>query len=49
MKTISLQNIRQHLKETDSYISLLERENKRLYEENERLKKKIKDIKKTVK
>ena len=47
--SIMADNIRQHLKDMDSYISFLEEENKRLSEENERLKDKIQTIKKSIK
>lgn len=42
-------NIRQHLKDMDSYISFLERENKRLSEENRKLKEKLQKIKTSIK
>lgn len=47
--SIMADNIRQHLKDMDSYISFLERENKRLSAENERLKEKLQKIKKSIK
>lgn len=46
---IMADNIRQHLKDMDSYISFLERENKRLSAENEKLKEKLRKIKNSVK